>query len=231
MNIDFDLIKKHTQQHKIYETKFLQNFENGAYNKEQIIMFLKEQFWISRQFPQCLAILYGRIEGPEDVEIAFPLMHFLAVEHHGSTEARAHWKLLYKTLLAFNISPGALKKEKPSPATQRFLKRRRNFCLNKSVEEVLGGFTFAHELANEKIFQSWLSGIRKINDVPIKAYDYFETQVEDEPQDYIILKDICVRVVEQHKGRWSKILEGADTMLRMRLKYFEELEQLLAGNG
>lgn len=54
---------------------------------------------------------------------------------------------------------------------------------------------FGHEYVNASIFASYLEGMKKVEDLPDTALDYFRSHVDDEPDDYMILKKIIIETL------------------------------------
>jgi pyrroloquinoline quinone (PQQ) biosynthesis protein C len=213
-------IEKKVNSHNIILHPFLEKLRNGGYSKEQIKIFVTQQFYFSNQFPRCLGALWCRIS---DHEISLPLMKFLTIEHWGSSEQGAHWTLYEKVLAFFDLTINELKASQPFDETKTYLDFRFDLCLNGTVEEGLGCMGFAHELVNEKIFKSYYDGVKSIANVPDSALNYFKSHVEDEPEDYRIFKNIIQKYVTV-KDKLELVEKGALDTLSKRELYFDRMK-------
>src|SRR5205807_3596309 len=86
--------------HPIIRHPFLDDLSAGRFTKDQIRVWIREQFYFSTQFPRCLAALYARLD---DFEASKPLVEFLSIEHWGSMREGAHWKQFSQTLKFFGL--------------------------------------------------------------------------------------------------------------------------------
>lgn len=221
MNIQ--TIEEEIKSNRILNHPFLVKLQSGGYNKEQIKLWVSQQFYFSNQFPRCLGALWCRIS---DYQISLPLMKFLAVEHWGSEESHAHWKQYRQVLDYFGLSISDLKSVPAFEETKYYLDYRFDVCLNKTVEEGLGCMGFAHELVNEKIFTSYYHGVKTIKDVSESTLQYFKSHMEDEPEDYQIFKNIILSFVKSEE-RMSLVEKGAIQTLEKRIIFFDRIKSRL----
>jgi len=209
--------------HPIVRHPFLETLKAGKYSKNQVRAWIGQQFYFSTQFPRCLAALYARLD---DFEASKSLMDFLAVEHWGSKSEGAHWKQYSRTLAFFDLQIDDLRNSEPLPETRKYLDYRLALCLERTVEEALGVIGFGHELINQKIFQSYLDGISKIDGIPAEAVTYFRVHVRDEPDDYRVLKELMFT-----KGGTPEAIDrmrsGAENVLRARYTFFDQIQERL----
>jgi len=216
-------IEEEVRSSEILNHPFLIKLQSGGYDKEQIKLWVSQQFYFSNQFPRCLGALWCRIS---DYQISLPLMKFLAVEHWGSEETGAHWKQYRKVLDYFGLSINELKSVPAFDETKEYLDYRFNVCLNNTVEEVLGFMGFAHELVNEKIFASYYHGVKTIEGIPDSALTYFKSHIEDEPEDYQIFKNIILSFVKSDESL-QLVEKGAIQTLERRIIFFDHMKNRL----
>ena len=202
---------------------FLMKLRHGGYNREQMRIWVSQQFYFSNQFPRCLGALWCRIT---DYQISLPLMKFLSVEHWGSEETGAHWKQYRQVLDFFGLTINELKNTPPFIETKKYLDYRFYVCINKSIEEGLGCMAFAHELINEKIFQYYYEGMTSMSDVSDSALQYFRSHVEDEPEDYRLFKEIILSYANSDK-QMKLVKQGAEKTIYMRTQFFDRIKARL----
>lgn len=210
-------LENYFRNHTILTCPFLKNLENGKLCREQIKLWISQQFYFSTHFPRCIAALYSRIE---DFTISKPLINFLNIEHWGSNNNTAHWKMFKMVLDFFELDIEKLKVKDPTIETKIYLDYRLNLCLNAPVEESLGALGFGHEFINEKIFASYLKGMSQIENIPENVLLYFKAHVEDEPEDYRIFKDIIVSYCNSIQSL-EMVKKGAEDVIQMRINFFE----------
>ena len=210
--------------HSIIRHPFLENLSAGKYTKDQIRVWISQQFYFSTQFPRCLAALYARIE---DFEASKALVDFLSIEHWGSKSKSAHWKQFSRTLEFFNLNIDDQRRNEALPETREYLDYRLTLCLQRSVEEALGAIGFGHELINEKIFQEYFTGIAKVADIPEEALTYFRVHVRDEPDDYRVLKRLML-IKAENFAAIDRLRKGAEDVLRARYVFFDRVCERLA---
>ena len=205
--------------HNILSNPFLQMFQNGELSKKQIKIWISQQLYFSIQFPRCLAALYSRIE---DFNISKNLMSFLNVEHWGSQNNSAHWKMFVKVLDFFEIKLDESIKILPFEETTSYLNYRLNMCIYSSVEEGFGALGFGHELINEKIFESYLKGMEQIEGINEDALKYFKAHVDDEPEDYQAFKNMIISYCNTASS-FNLVKKGAENVLEKRNIFFNNL--------
>lgn len=213
--LDFENI---FENHDIYNVRFLIDLENGKLSMEQIKLWIEQQFYFSTQFPRCIAALYSNID---DYNISKLLMSFLEVEHWGSKNSSAHWKLYRKVLEYFGLEINILNSTKPLKETHEYLEYRLYVCTNLSVEEGLGALGYAHEFVNKKIFESYLKGVSKIPNINDDALLYFKAHVEDEPEDYQIFKNMITAHCNSLES-FDLVKKGALDVLEKRMIFFNK---------
>lgn len=206
-------------EHEILMSPFLEKLRNGKLVEEQIKLWISQQFYFSMQFPRCIAALYSRIE---DFAVSKPLMNFLNIEHWGSENNSAHWKMFKIVLEYFGLDLEKLKETVPFKETQTYLDYRLKLCLNSTIEEGLGALGFGHEFINEKIFESYLMGIKQLKTVPEEVLCYFKAHVEDEPEDYQVFKNIIISYCNTFDS-FELIKKGADDVVRERTHFFKNI--------
>lgn len=216
-------IELNIQNNNILTHPFLCKLQSGGYNREQIKLWVSQQFYFSNQFPRCLGALWCRIS---DYEVALPLMKFLSIEHWGSQDLDAHWKLFKQVLTYFDLDILDLKGSLPFKETKEYLDYRFNVCLNYSIEEGLGCMGFAHELVNEKIFAAYYKGVKTIKNIPTSALEYFKSHIEDEPEDYQIFKKIILSYIKSEEGLFL-VQKGALSTLNQRYIFFDHIKSRL----
>lgn len=205
--------------HNILESPFLLKLKKGELTKKQIKIWVSQQFYFSNQFPRCLAALYSRIE---DYDISKALMSFLNVEHWGSQNNSAHWKMFVKVLDFFELNLKELKEVPPFEETESYLNFRLNLCMHSTVEEALGALGIGHEFMNEKIFESYLDGMLRIENMNENALKYFKAHVDDEPEDYKVFKNMIVSFCNSVTS-FDRVKKGAEDVLEKRVIFFDNL--------
>jgi pyrroloquinoline quinone (PQQ) biosynthesis protein C len=205
--------------HPILEHPFLKRLSAGGFTKEQVKVWVSQQFYFSTQFPRCLAALYARID---DFHASKPLVDFLSVEHWGSESKGAHWKQFRKALRYFDLQIGDLMVMQPFPETSEYLNFRLSLCLHRTVEEGIGAVGFGHELVNERIFESYFKGMCCIRDIPEDVLTYFKVHVQDEPDDYEVFKQLMLTGAENRKA-FGLLRKGAHDVLKARSKFFDAM--------
>lgn len=205
--------------HPILTHPFLRRLSAGGFTKEQVKVWVSQQFYFSTQFPRCLAALYARIE---DFHASKPLVDFLSVEHWGSKSKGAHWKQFRKALSYFDLQIDDLMVTQPFPETSEYLNFRLNLCLHRTVEEGIGAIGFGHELVNERIFESYYKGISHITDIPEDVLTYFKVHVQDEPDDFQVFKQLMLACAE-NRSAFESIRKGAQDVLKARCNFFDAM--------
>ena len=205
--------------HPILEHPFLQRLSAGEFTKEQVKVWVSQQFYFSTQFPRCLAALYARIS---DFHASKPLVDFLSVEHWGSQSKGAHWKQFQKALRYFNLQIDDLMIMPPFSETSKYLNLRLSLCLHRTIEEGIGAIGFGHELVNEKIFESYFKGMAHLADIPEDVLTYFKVHVQDEPDDYQVFKQLMLTCAE-NRVAFELLRKGAQDVLKARYTFFDAL--------
>lgn len=215
-----EMIESACQARGLLNSEFFKALKGGKFADEQIKMFISQQFYISRQFPKCLAALYAQLP---DVEISQVVVsEFLSIEHWGSSRKGSHSAMFKKTLQFFDLNIDDLKKKKPTPATQSFLEERMKFFLKYSSDSparVLGAMAFGHEFVNGEIFKAYYEAVSKVEGITPEALEYFEAHTRDEDADYKLLKTIVLEMCVDINV--AKIIQdGAMEMLNIRDRFF-----------
>lgn len=212
-------IEDRVRQHPILSHAFLMRLSAGELTKEQVAIWVGQQFFFSSQFPRCLAAVYARVQ---DFEVSKPLINFLAIEHWGSAVPGAHWQQFRTVLNAFGYDIDNLKKRKPFEETGEYLDFRLRLCLERSPEEALGAMGFGHELVNESIFAAYLAGVEKVPGIPEDALEYFRSHVDDEPEDFAIFKRMMTPYADSEESL-HLIQKGAEDVLAARYRFFDRI--------
>src|SRR6266849_920473 len=213
------------QQHPILRHEFLEALRAGLLSKEQVRIWVAQQYWFSRQFPRCLAALYARID---DFEASRPLVDFLNVEHWGSGSPGAHWILFRDVLSFFDLNFEEMSWSQPLPETSEYLNLRLNMCLRKTPEEALGVVAFGHEFVNCSIFEAYLGGMERLPDITDRALSYFRAHVAEEPNDYRLLREIMISTC-QTPASWRLVKIGAHDVLSERSVFFDRIFARIGG--
>jgi pyrroloquinoline-quinone synthase len=192
---------------------------DGGIASEDIRLWISQQYYFSTQFPRCLAALFSRIG---DYNASKLLIPFLNVEHWGSSSQEAHWRQFVKVLGFFELDEARLRKAAPFPETRRYLNYRLRLCSAATVEEALGCLGFAHELANERIFAAFLSGMRTVPGVTEDALGYFKAHVADEPGDYLLFREMTIKIAQTTRAA-SLVRRGALNTLDARARFFDRI--------
>lgn len=216
-------IENEIRSHPILNHPFLIKLSHGGYGMDQMQLWVAQQFYFSNQFPRCLGLLWARMP---DYEMSLPLMKFLSIEHWGSEEPHAHWKLYRKVLNHFSLNINDLKKSAPLRETEEYLSSRFNICHYGSIEEALGCMGFGHELVNETIFKAYYHGVSKIENITPDALEYFISHIEDEPEDYEIFKKLILSFSVSEKSL-SRVRDGALISLTNRIVFFDKIMERL----
>jgi pyrroloquinoline quinone (PQQ) biosynthesis protein C len=211
--------------HPIFHSPLLKAMRKRSVSRATMRNFVREQFYISRQFARLLAILYGRIE---DIEASAPIIqHFLIHEHWGNCEENSHPDLYVKVLRFFRFNPKDLKDSDPLPETKEFLNFRIRYCMNEEVPAVLGAIALGLEFINTQIFTDYHRGMlrvpSKLPNAKEAALQYFRAHMEGEDEDYRVLKNLMRSYGCVGEAHMKLVREGAMAMLDAREKHFNKL--------
>jgi len=222
-----DKLRDEVLSHQIVRHPFLTALVSGRVTTDGIRLWVTQQFYFSTQFPRCLGALFSRIE---DYEASKLLVPFLNVEHWGSSSDGAHWKKFVKVLEFFDLDPAVLKNAEAFPETRRYLNYRLRVCANATVEQGLGTIGFAHELINESIFAAYLAGMKTIPGIGGEALAYFRAHVADEPGDYLLFREITLKIAQTSRAV-SLVRKGALSTLTARSRFFDCIMNRIARSG
>lgn len=219
--LQLDSITTEIRQHPIIRHPFLMALRSGVFTRDQLRLWITQQYFFSSQFPRCLAALYARIEDPF---ASRPLMRFLSVEHWGSQATGAHWQQYVAVLDWFGLSLTDLNSRAALPETVEYLSYRLDLCLTAPIEEALGAIGFGHELVNCDIFEAYLRGVEQLPDVPTHALKYFESHVADEPEDFEIFARLIIAVATS-PDQLESVRRGALRVLDARMTFFDRIHE------
>ncbi|MCI0420474.1 MAG: iron-containing redox enzyme family protein [Acidobacteria bacterium] len=222
-----DSLRDEVLAHPILQHPFLNVLRAGKVTPQGIRLWITQQFYFSTQFPRCLAALFARIEDYEASRLLIPLLN---VEHWGSPSESSHWRQFVKVLRFFSLDPTKLKGEQAFPETREYLAYRLRICTEASVEEGLGTLGFAHEPVNEGIFAAYLAGMENIPAVTEEALSYFKAHVADEPGDYLLFREITLKIAQTSQAL-SRVRKGALATLAARSRFFDRMLKRVAANG
>ena len=222
-----DVLEHDALEHRLLRHPFLQGLKDAAFSRRQLSIWVGQQFYFSSQFPRCLASLYARLE---DFEGSRPLMDFLWIEHWGSTCDGAHWRMFREVMSFFGYEIGTLKGRRPFEETSIFLDHRLNICLRGRIEEGLGAIAYGHELVNEEVFRAYLRGVEGLGDVPERALEYFRAHVEQEEEDYALLRSVIASVC-RNVSQVELVASGTLEILEARAVFFDRLLERLDAEG
>ena len=206
------------KQHPVISHKFLMDFSNGNFTKEQIKFWLEQQFFLSVSFPDALGFLFSRIPF-EHIREKRKLAEMLLAEARGSGDPDSHEAHFKKLALFFGLDADSLLHQKPKNYTQNFIQKRTSICLEKSLDESLAAIAIGNEILNLHIFQAYTNGIRNTKGLENCPTAYFDVHLRDEIDDFNILNNAFLAVSTNAKNIEKTILEISDA----RHVYFDKL--------
>lgn len=209
-------------QHPVRNHLFLDLFEQGKINTEQVKAYFEQQYYLSVNFPSTIAAVYARVPDKYWKEKRH-LIDLIDVEAWGSNSNKSHDTHFRNVCHYLGIDMEKTRIENPRPYTHNYVADRMDLYLNYPIETVLSAVAY-----NEKLFlhmiQKMYLGLNKIKGCENIPKEYFELHLKDEPHDFALFYGLLNLTVE-NEHQIKNATQGVQKIMDFRNHFFDGLMQ------
>jgi pyrroloquinoline quinone (PQQ) biosynthesis protein C/quercetin dioxygenase-like cupin family protein len=209
--------------HGILSHAFLRAFEGGTLTKEQVVEWLRQQFYFSISLPSTFAALYAKIPD-KHWEAKRALIPLLEVEAWGSVDSGSHSQAFREIASYMNLDVDLLTNTEPKWYTREYIEARLSFCASpqRSVVEGVGAMGVANEILNLHLYRVYREGIHKISGLKDCPTAYFDAHLQDEQADFGIFASLCDVLAQSHQEQ-GRIRQAVIELLDQRVLFLDRL--------
>ncbi|MGY6217117.1 TenA family transcriptional regulator [Methylolobus aquaticus] len=201
---------------RLFQTDFLSRCRSGSITRLELIAFLQQHRWYSRQFTRYLAALVANIPNDDDRR---DLMGNLFDEMGLGDAGSVPHTVLYLDMMRHLGLDGD---QPPYPATQALAGTMLGCCRSPKFMVGLGALCLGAEAIVPRMYAMIVDGFLALGESR-ENFKFFTLHMQCDDEHAATMQDIIARELANNPAACHDLLYGAERALLARVRFFEAL--------
>lgn len=199
------------------QTGFLTRCRDGMATRQELHLFMRQQYYYSRHFTRYLNALLSNINDERD-RAALTHNLFDEMGMNGGVPHTEIYRRMMAVMIPHDDGIGVF------PATQALINTMLECCRNARAMVGLGALCLGAEAIVPEVYSAIVNGFESIGEPP-ENLEFFTIHIEGDDEHAITMREIILRDLARDPGSILDLEYGAARAIAARVDFFDSISE------